>query len=313
MITQLPIKPLLFFISIVIIFFASFHSYGKELNSSFHESIRQKNIIKIIVVEPGEIKLWHSKNKNLSSLFKNKKYLFDASNVSIECPSFCFNHDKLLFARNILSGNKGSIIILNLKNGTENILYKRTIIKSPTLSHDGKLIAFLSDVEWEKSSLFILEISTKKVTKIKDDVYCGGYNLNISWHTDNQHVACADIKGNILVVDIVSKENIQIEQGYDPIYSPDGKSVLFKKSKNKPYNPYILDVKSKTIKKINISRVFNAIWLFDGEHLLITKNVANIFKWNEWAKEVLLVKIDPIKKFPLFKYEGYEYLACTQQ
>lgn len=208
------------------------------------------------------------------------------------------------------------LVLFNLKNKSEEIIYKsdKRII-SPIISPDEKTIAFLSDYKWEDTySLFILNISTKKIAKLLDSntIYGGGYNFNISWSPDGNEIAYSSKEGFLNLVNIKTGTTEKLIKGYNPLFSPDGKQILFSDSQYKPYTALIYDFASKQIQKLNVGNdIFNAIWSPDGKYLIVVKSHSSfkdILSFNEWGKKVLVYDIAAKGKVDLFKFEGFEYI-----
>ena len=295
-------------LSIALIFLPS-QIIGKE-NNLFD---LRKNDWQFVVVERKEIKLWDCEKKVLSSLFGSKKYEYDSSDVLIVTPSLCFKKKQLLLAKNIIAQNSGKILMVDIDNGTENILFEGKAIRSPVLSPDNKQICFLSNRNQNEAySLFVLDVSTNSInTIIKESIVYGeGYNLNISWSPDSKRVFYSSIDGHINIIDIYTRENKTITEGFDPICSPDGQMLLIKEKKYNPYIPVIYDLRTGKSKKIKLSEVLNAIWSPDGNYLISVRNISSIFRFNEWEREVVAVDTDTREKTILFTFEGFEYIDC---
>ena len=269
----------------------------------------------IVFVQLHEIKLWNPPNEILS-IMKSKDVPIKDSFIS---PSFCFDKEKVLFSMDE-TNNEGEtlskLILYNLKKKSEEIIYKSNKrIISPILSPDNKTIAFLSDYKWEDTySLFIINISTKKILKLLESntIYGGGYNFNISWSPDSNEIAYSNKEGFLDLINIKTGETKKLIKGYNPVFSPDGKQILFSDSQYKPYTPLICDLASKQIQKLKTgSDVYNAIWSPDGKYLIIVKTYYSLkdrLSFNEWGKKVLVYDIATKENADLFKYKGFEYI-----
>jgi len=268
----------------------------------------------IIFVQLNEIKLWESQKNEAFSLIKNKnKKIYDP----FISPSLCYEREKVLFSRDEINDEEelsSKIILYNLKKESEEIIYisnKRII--SAIMSPDNKNIAFLSDYKKGNAySLFILNISTNKIWKLLENntIYGEGYNFNISWSQDSNKIAYSDKEGYLNVINIRTKENNKLIRGYNPLFSPDGKKIIFSNSQYKPYKPLIYELSSKQIQKLDTG-IYNAIWSPDGKYLIMVKkhtNIKDLVSFNEWGKQVVVYEIATKEKTDLFKYEGLEYI-----
>ena len=295
------------------IFLISCLNDQKLLKRFLNDAVKDQR--RIVFVQLYEIKLWNPPNE-IISIIKSKDVPTKDSFIS---PSFCFNREKALFSMDE-TNNEGEtlskLILYNLKKKSEEIIYKSNKrIISPILSPDNKTIAFLSDYKWEDTySLFILNISTKKIMKLLESntIHGGGYNSNISWSPDSKGIAYSSKEGFLNLVNIKTGKTEKLIKGYNPLFSPDGKQILFSDSQYKPYTPLIYDFASKQVQKLNVgNNIFNAIWSPDGKYLIIVKSHSSfkdILNFNEWSKKVVIYDIAAKEKVDLFKFEGFEYI-----
>jgi len=285
----------------------------KLLKRFLNDAVKDQR--RIVFVQLYEIKLWQPQNETLS-IIKSKDAPIKDSFIS---PSFCFNREKVLFSTDE-TNNDGKtlskLVLFNLKNKSEEIIYKSNKrIISPILSPDNRTIAFLSDYKCENAySLFILNISTKKIIKLLESntIHGGGYNFNISWSPDCNDIAYSNNEGFLNMINVKTRETKKLVKGYNPLFSPDGKQILFSNSQYKPYTPLIFDLASKQIQKLKTgSDVYNAIWSPDGKYLIVVKSHSSfkdILSFNEWGNKVIVYDIAANEKVDLFKYEGFEYI-----
>ena len=295
------------------VFFISCLSFGNQdlLNRFIEDCIKKQSAM--IVVEIGTIKLWDPKLNTTKSLFEKDEYKYIASNESILSPSLCFGNKKILYAKNIIGENIGKLIFLNLLEKKEKLIFENRAMWSPALSADNKKIAYLSDYKKDNLfALFVCEINAQKITKIIGNVYGGGYNYNLSWSPDSTAIAYSDADGFLNVIDINTKEIKKLIKGYNPLFSPDGKQILFSNSQYKPYKPLIYDLASGQTQNLKAgSDVYNAIWSPDGKYLIVVKkhtSLKDMLSFNEWGRKVVVYDIAKKEKADLFKYEGFEYI-----
>lgn len=298
---------------ILCIFLISCSNDQELLKRFLNDAVKDQR--RIVFVQLYEIKLWKPQNETLS-IIKSKDTPIKDSFIS---PSFCFNREKVLFSMDE-TNNDGKtlskLVLFNLKNKSEEIIYKSNKrIISPILSPDNKKIAFLSDYKWENAySLFILNVSTKKIIKLLDNntIYGGGYNFNISWSSGSNEIIYSSIDGFINLINISTKESRKLIKGYNPLFSPDGKQILFSDSQYKPYTPLIYDLVSGQTQKLKAgSDVYNAIWSPDEKYLIVVKShtsLKDMLSFNEWGNKVVVYDIATQKKTDLFKFEGFEYI-----
>ena len=101
---------------------------AKDVNKLIEEGkIKDRQFV---IVERSKVKLWNTSNKMLQPLLKNRSYIYNPSDEAIESPSFCLGN-KLLFAKNYIANNKGSLVLINLVNGNETILHTGKRMASP--------------------------------------------------------------------------------------------------------------------------------------------------------------------------------------
>ncbi|OPY73964.1 MAG: translocation protein TolB [Syntrophorhabdus sp. PtaU1.Bin002] len=270
----------------------------------------------MVIVQLDGIKLWDPKINDIKPLLNNK---YMQPHDSIISPSFCINREKLLFSIDKINERgeaSANLAFLSLKDGSSDVVYEsKNRIVSPILSPNNNKIAFLSEYKRENLySLFVYDLSSKGVMKLigNNALYGYGYNYNISWSPDGTEIAYTDTNGFLNIINIETKKNTKLIKGYNPLFSPDGKQILFADDLYKPYTPLIYDLVSKQTRKLKVgSGVYNAIWSPDGKYLIIVKmdsSLKNILKLNEWGKKVYVYDIAEKEKTELFKFDGFEYI-----
>ncbi len=147
---KLKIFYLVFFLSNCLLLDVNFtFSYDDNDSKEYAESW---NIIYISL--DNAITLWDSETQQSYILYKTESY-----NTVVQ-PALCFENRKLLFA---INSGKGEIILYDIENKSEEIVYSGGSVWGLSLSPDNKLIAFLSefDIDHETCALFILNLETK--------------------------------------------------------------------------------------------------------------------------------------------------------
>ncbi|BBO87539.1 hypothetical protein [Desulfosarcina ovata] len=259
----------------------------------------------ILIVSRNGVKQWTSESKKLEDLNLQKN-----NDEFIVNPSFSKTSNKIIYAKNIIAENIGSIVIADKLNGKTKTIFSGKGISSPVVSRDKRKIAFLSNRNSKGClTLFVLNLLTMKCEKYDDSCVLGeGYNSNLSWLPSNDSLLYTDTNGYIVTFDIKTRQKKSIIKGFDPTLSPNGKMILYKKTINKPYYPYIFSFKTNESKKICIKKVMNATWSLSDLNLLIVKNISSIFNWNEWEREVVTYNLENDDVEVLFRYEGFEYI-----
>jgi Tol biopolymer transport system component len=233
---------------------------------------------------------------------------------SINCPQFLNSSHDVLFSKVDYGKNTGGLYWYARNDKKLHELVANTIAISPVVSPDGKYIAFLSDRHFDgKKSLFnlyIYDLGSKTINKVKNArvKHDTAYNTAISWFNDSSAIAYTNEEDYICRIDLAASQITKYIEGYDPIISPSGRSVLFKTTENKPYRPAIYNFASKKIRKINVFEVLNAVWSKDDDSIVLVRNISRIWKWNEWEREVSIYDLKTSKRTKVFNFEGYEYI-----
>lgn len=260
---------------------------------------------KIAIVEKGWLSVIDVLELDMKSTTSEKIYEFNEAYVSVSCPQF-IDSKKLLFAENDRRNNRGLLIIKDLDDGELEKLYEGRIVESPRISLDLSKVLFMVLNDANDYGLMLYDMKNKTSSKILETgvFAAGAYNFNISWVGDSNHMLYSNVNGEIYMLDIVSGEKKYITNGYDPDCSEDGKMILYKKSKYKPYTPYVYNIKDGSEYKVKGSSIYNVKWLADGR-LEIIQSASSIFNMDEWRKNLLIS--DGEKKVKVFEYRGYEY------
>ncbi|MDI6741368.1 MAG: hypothetical protein QMD11_01420 [Smithella sp.] len=179
--------PNLFFL-VLLILLTTGKAFGD--NKIYQDFIKDynDNKWKIVVVQRNKIKYGDPISGKIKPLFGNRDYTFNSPVESVDCPSLCFNNNKLLIAKNNYFDNIGKLILIDLKTGTEKLLTVSKPIVSPIISRDDNYIAYLSDYNNLLYSLYILDLKSGKIETIIDNnvKHIGVYDTAISWGNNNQ-------------------------------------------------------------------------------------------------------------------------------
>ena len=169
------------------------------------------------------------------------KILFSRSAFTPEPSEFSSNLDgtqeqSLVFGRSSLSPDgtqlvysnlKGQIVILNLENNTETILYDKTDAFQPIWSPDGKSIAFTEFNE--TTQILVMDTDGNNLREI---IKSNLYPDLLGWTADNKQLMyrnqLGERRGPLILLDIDSKEEIEL---FDIIsrasMSPNGQWIAY--------------------------------------------------------------------------------------
>lgn len=305
-----------FFRCILYVLIVSIRSQASNVVLDNFLSDSQNKGWKILYLQGNEIRVWEPLRQESEPLSSKGEYIYNTPpNEVLQGFSLAFANSKALIAKDAIVGDQGQIMFIDRNSGEEIIIYNGSAPKSPVLSPDERYIAFLSEgnfyTDYSLYSLFLLDLQSRNLTKIvSNEIMPGGsYNANISW-LDNQTVVYSNHDGEIYLLNLHTKERTFVITGYDPLCSPEGQRILFKKHQYKPYRPFIYRFRDNQVEAIKLSNVYNAIWAPNGKFLLVVKMNNAFLSTNEWKKQVIVFDIESQKTAPLFTYEGYEYLDC---
>ena len=120
--------------------------------------------------------------------------------------------------------------------------YIPSIETEPSISPDGKFMAFVSD-QTSEPQVYLLDLTTQKSTRLTRK---GGYNVSPVWAPNGRYLAYRSIRGGVSSlyrIDVESKKERQLtSQGIfaeEPTWSPDGSLLAFTGRRNKNDNSKI--------------------------------------------------------------------------
>jgi WD40 repeat protein len=125
--------------------------------------------------------------------------------------SLVFGHSSLSpdGSQLVYSNLKGQIVILNLENNTETILYDKTDAFQPIWSPDGKSIAFTEFNE--TTQILVMDTDGSNLREI---IKSNLYPDLLGWTADNKHLMyrnqLGERRGPLILLDIDSKEEIEL-------------------------------------------------------------------------------------------------------
>ncbi len=201
----------------------------------------------------------------------------------------------------VLTNNRRSEIYALNGNTLKPILQGRNCGLYTNMSKDGKFIGFKSFNENDEQAPAIVNVATGEVTLLEnyshecgqvsfsDDgtmAYTVGSNLivrkgltrrifNLGFYTnianispDGKHVAYSNIEGEMFMINLDTKaiENIAIENGYQPIWSPDGQKIAVHVT-NGTFS--VLDRTSMRVH--NLGEGQSVSWANNSKELIFTK------------------------------------------
>lgn len=135
----------------------------------------------------------------------------------------------------------------NQKNGfnlkkVRAMTYIPSIETEPSISPDGKLMAFVSD-QTSEPQIFTLDLATQKTTRVTRK---GGYNVSPVWSPNGKYLAFRSIRqgvSSIYRINIETKKEQQLTSrgliAEEPTWSPDGSLLAFTGKRSKTDNSKI--------------------------------------------------------------------------
>lgn len=201
----------------------------------------------------------------------------------------------------IMTNNRYSEIYTLKDNKLTPILQGRNCGLYTNMSHDGKLIGFKTFNDLDQQAPAILDVTTGAVTILEDFVHeCGqvsfsndgtiaytmgnrlivrkgndrraydlGFYTNIAnISPDGTQVAYSNLDGRMFIINLTTgaKENLAVQDGYRPIWSPDGSKIAIHVTNG------TLSVFEKASKKVyNLGEGEAASWANNSKELIFTK------------------------------------------
>lgn len=201
----------------------------------------------------------------------------------------------------IVTNNRYSEIYTLKDNKLTPILQGRNCGLYTNMSHDGKLVGFKTFNEFDQQAPAILDVTTGAVTILDEFVHeCGqvsfsndgtiaytmgnrlivrkgnerrafdlGFYTNIAnISPDGTQVAYSNLDGRMFIINLATgaKENLAVQDGYRPIWSPDGSKIAVHVTNG------TLSVFERASKKIyELGEGEAASWANNSEELIFTK------------------------------------------
>jgi hypothetical protein len=156
---------------------------------------------------------------------------------------------------------------------------------SPTLSPDGRTVAFLSERDLFRIDLFLADAETgrvlRRVISEESDPHFDALSFMRSagaWSPDGSRLAAVVIRrgmNQIAMIDIATgriQRHIQVAGVgalWDPSWSPDGRRLAFTGSQGGISNLYIFDVEAETVEQVTSGReaALHPTWSPDGSSI----------------------------------------------
>ncbi|MBN2184580.1 MAG: PD40 domain-containing protein [Candidatus Krumholzibacteriota bacterium] len=123
------------------------------------------------------------------------------------------------------------------------------MINSPSISPDGKSVAFSAIDKYGKTDIYLIALSDSSVTRLTDDYY---EDLSPDWHPEGNNIVFSsdrrcDEPGNnkaIFSIDINTRRIFRMTSGkhkdIDPRYLIDGSGILFSSDRKGAFDIYLL-------------------------------------------------------------------------
>jgi TolB protein len=141
------------------------------------------------------------------------------------------------------------------------ILVSDQPIMSPTWSHDGKKIAYVS-FEHLRTAVYISDVVTGKRQLVSSSP---GVNSAPAFSPDDEKLAFVLSKGDslkIYIMDLRTERFKQVTHGWsidtEPAWSPDGRSLFFTSDRSGSPQIYQLDIASGVIQRLTYNGSYNA-------------------------------------------------------
>lgn len=143
--------------------------------------------------------------------------------------SFVFGHSSLSpdGSQLIYSNQEGKIVLLNLENNTETILYDKADAFQPIWSPDGKSIAFTSFDE--TTQIFVIDVDGSNLRVISES---NRYPALLGWTADNNQLMYRNQQGDrrepLILIDINTKNETELFNILSRAsMSPDGQWIAY--------------------------------------------------------------------------------------
>jgi len=161
---------------------------------------------------------------------------------------------------------------------------------SPSLSPDGKYVAFLSEKDLFSIDLYLADARTgeivKKLSSASSDPHFDALRFidsSVTWSPDGSQLAFVVFADGDNELVVVNTDNGDVERRIavpevgaiaNPAWSPDGKSIVFTGMKGGISDLYLLDVESSAVRQLTNDKYadFQPAWSPDGRAVVFTSD-----------------------------------------
>lgn len=163
-------------------------------------------------------------------------------------------------------------------HGVEQLTNSRSISLTPSLSPDGRYLAY-TDFTSGRPALYIKNLETKKTTVASKS----GVSIAPGWRNNNEVATTLSFEGDqeiyLLKMDGSISRRVTNSRGIDvsPTFSPDGSKMAFVSSRSGQPQIFIQDIQSGQAKRLSFSGRYNTqpSWSPSGDKIAYSTMVSN--------------------------------------
>jgi Tol biopolymer transport system component len=221
--------------------------------------------------ESGNFEIYHMNIRSLETVRLTDNSSFDTFPFYLPPARFGFAADR---------SGKYQVYTMDMDGANQKAWKKgdRRILFTPSVSPDGKKMAYVVQNNDENSNLYLADLDGNKEEQLTD---IRGMEWDPSWSPDGTRIVFSSDVGGDFEINVIDLESSQITKLTDnafydgrPHWSPDGDQILFESDQDGDWEIYTMDIDGGNVRAIteNATGDWLANWSPDGHWIVYVSN-----------------------------------------